>query len=377
MYEAKLQAPQAGWLITGAGVLANMLIVAVAGVVGIRPFLGHQTTPPKKPHEAPLSLWLGPVVLAALGLVIGLLPDSLGKPLVSPAVNAVRGEVTDIKLALWHGLNPVLALSLLTILCGIAVFALRGVARRIPWPSNFTVAQAYKLGLDGLNMLARAQTRLVQSGYLRFYLLLIIATTVGLAGYTLINRVELSRPAGWSEIRFYEWTIAVIMLAAVVAAVRASSRLAAVAALGVVGYGVALMFMLFGAPDLAITQFAIETLSVILFVLVLYRLPRFATFSGAAARVRDAAVALAAGGLITTLVLAATAVPPSSRLMPYFAENSVPLANGRNVVNVILVDFRGFDTLGEITVLAVGAIGVYALLRLRPETTKESSDHDS
>ncbi|MBM4461434.1 MAG: DUF4040 domain-containing protein, partial [Chloroflexi bacterium] len=142
-------------------------------------------------------------------------------------------------------------------------------------------------------------------------------------------------------------------------------RLTAVAALGVVGYGVALIYTLFGAPDLAMTQFAIETLTVFLFVLVLYRLPRFANFSGRRARIRDALVALTAGGLMTALVLVATAVPLTSRLSPFFAENAVPLARGRNIDNVILVDFRGLDTLGEITVLAVAAIGVYALLKLR------------
>lgn len=377
IYEAKLQAPQAGWLITTVGVMANIWIVAVAITVGIRPFIGSAIRMPNRPHEAPFSLWLGPVVLAGLSFICGLLPDLPGHVLLSPAASAARGEPTEIKLALWHGVSPVLALSVVTVACGLGVFTVRHRMQQMPWPRTLTGAHLYRLSLDMLNALARAQTRAVQTGYLRFYLLTLIVATVGLGGYTLMDRVELNGPSGWSDIRAHEWMIAIMMLTATVMVVRASSRLVAVAALGVVGYGVAVIFMLFGAPDLAITQFTIETLAVILFVLVLYRLPRFAVLSSPAARLRDALVALAAGGLMSILVVAASGVWRPPRLTEYFAQNSLLLAYGRNVVNVILVDFRSLDTLGEITVLAVAAIGIYALLRLRPDTTKESSSHDS
>jgi multicomponent Na+:H+ antiporter subunit A len=135
--------------------------------------------------------------------------------------------------------------------------------------------------------------------------------------------------------------------------------------LGIVGISIALIYVLFGAPDLAMTQLSIETLTVILFVLVLYRLPRFSELTGKVTRFRDALVAIAAGVMMTLLVIIITSTPLVSRLTPYFAENSYTLAKGRNIVNVILVDFRGIDTLGEITVLAVAAIGVYALMKLR------------
>jgi Multisubunit Na+/H+ antiporter, MnhB subunit len=174
-----------------------------------------------------------------------------------------------------------------------------------------------------------------------------------------------------SDVRPNEGIIAGLILAAALMAVLTSSRLAAAAALSIIGYGVAIIYMLFSAPDLAMTQFAVDTLTVILFVLVVYRLPRFAPLSGRRARVRDALLALLAGALMTALVLTATAVPRPSHLASYFAENSWTRAHGRNVVNVILVDFRALDTLGEITVLSVAAIGVYALLRLRLEGPAE------
>jgi multicomponent Na+:H+ antiporter subunit A len=163
-----------------------------------------------------------------------------------------------------------------------------------------------------------------------------------------------------------ELILSAVILAAAGMVVRVDSRLTAVAGLGVVGYGIAVFYILFGAPDLAMTQFSIETLTVILFVLVLYRLPRFAGYSTVGTKRRDALVAGFVGCLMAALALAAQTVETEWVLTDYFAENTYRLAHGHNIVNVILVDFRGFDTLFEITVLSVAAIGVYGLLKARP-----------
>jgi multicomponent Na+:H+ antiporter subunit A len=376
LYEAKLQAPRAAALVTGAGVLANVFLVAVAGIVGLAPFFRRRADLPKKPHEAPPAMLLGPLLLAGIGLSCGLFPEVIANSLLSAAVSAVRAEATTVELKLWHGINTVFALSVLTLAAGAGVYAARGVIRRAgplaDAVGRWGPQRWYTLLLAGLNGLARAQTRLLQNGYLRVYLMVIIVTTVGMAGSALLLRGGLSGPIGdLSDVRPYEGIIAVLILAAALMAVLTPSRLAAAAALSVIGYGVAIIYMLFSAPDLAMTQFAVETLTVILFVLVVYRLPRFAPFSGRRARVRDALLALLAGALMTALVLTATAVPRQSHLASYFAENSWTRAQGRNVVNVILVDFRALDTLGEITVLSVAAIGVYALLRLRLEGPAE------
>jgi multicomponent Na+:H+ antiporter subunit A len=207
---------------------------------------------------------------------------------------------------------------------------------------------------------------------LRLYLLTIIVTTVGLVGGTLVGRGGMPVTLGGMDMLFYEVGLAVLILLAAAMAVRAPGRLTTVAALSVVGYCVSLIYILYGAPDLAMTQILVETLTVILFVLVFYHLPRFSRISSLATRVRDGIIALTTGGLITLLVLAVTAEPTDTTIAQYFAEQSQPLAHGRNVVNVILVDFRGFDTLGEITVLSVAAIGVYALLKLRPSKGRKA-----
>ena len=167
-----------------------------------------------------------------------------------------------------------------------------------------------------------------------------------------------------TDIRFYEVAFGVFIVGAAFVATVTRSRLGTVASLGVVGYGVSLIYVLFGAPDLAMTQFLIESLTVILFVLAFYHLPQFTQLSSRGSRVRDLLIALLAGGLMTALVLSATGILYYPSISDYLVRNALPLGHGRNIVNVILVDFRAFDTMGEITVLGIAAIGVYVLLKL-------------
>jgi multicomponent Na+:H+ antiporter subunit A len=167
------------------------------------------------------------------------------------------------------------------------------------------------------------------------------------------------------DVQFHEGVLAGVILVSIAVAVRSRSGLTAVAALGVIGIGMALIFVLFGAPDLAITQVVVDMLTVILLVLVLYRLPEVSRLTKPPGRFRDLMVAGSAGVVIALLVLVTAAIEHPASAARYFIENSVPAGGGRNVVNVILVDFRVLDTLGEITVLAVAAVGVYSLRRLR------------
>jgi multicomponent Na+:H+ antiporter subunit A len=167
----------------------------------------------------------------------------------------------------------------------------------------------------------------------------------------------------WSDFRIYDIVIGLLMIVACFYAVMAKSRLLAIALLGLVGYGVAFIFIMFGAPDLAITQILIETLTVVIFVLVLWKLPKFLVFTEGFIKFRYFVISAFFGGLMTWIVMIVTQYPLDSHLKAYFAENSYLLAKGKNVVNVILVDFRSLDTLGEIVVLGVAAIGVYALVK--------------
>src|SRR5690606_30138541 len=167
------------------------------------------------------------------------------------------------------------------------------------------------------------------------------------------------------EVSFYEMGTILIMIVGIGVIVSSPSRLTALAALGVIGYANCIIFVFNGAPDLAMTQFAIDTLTIILFVLVLSRLPKYLKFSNSKSRFRDATIALSFGLLITLLILEVLGQPVNREISAFYAEDAYILAKGRNVVNVILVDFRGIDTMVEIIVLAIAALGVYSLLKLQ------------
>jgi multicomponent Na+:H+ antiporter subunit A len=272
-------------------------------------------------------------------------------------------------LALWHGLAPALGLSVASLVGGALLYALREPVRRGLaglQPGRWGPSRAYSLGLSGMLRVAGGQTRLLQSGYLRHYVVLTVLAIGGLAAFALLTRVGAQPRLELTDVEPHESAVAALMLMAALAAARAHSRLAAVAAMGVVGFGVALVFLFFGAPDLALTQAIVEALTVVVFLLALFHLPRYRDLSSRLTRARDLVISLGFGALMTTLVLVATQHRVSESISPYFLENSVPLAHGRNVVNVILVDFRALDTLGEITVLAIAALGVAALLKLGP-----------
>ena len=369
-YEATLYAPGAlpvAWLLTGAALVANVLTVVAAGLVVLRPFGGKRPAEAETTTEGGISLWLGPVVLSSASLAGGLLIGTVGSIWIQPAVSAVAGAETDFYLSLWHGINPMLILSIITIALATVVWVMQ--PRLLPATARLDVGarlgpeRGYAWLLGALPRLATRQTQWLQHGYLRHYLFVVVAVGVALVGFTFLSRVGVRWEIDWAEVRAHEVALLGLMLAAAGLAVTAASRLVAIVAVGVVGLGMTLLFVFYSAPDLAMTQFAVETLTVLLFVFVLYRLPRFANLSERPTRLRDATLALLAGGLMTLLVLAAVQSPHPMHVSEYFAEQSWPAASGRNVVNVILVDFRALDTLGEIVVLIIAALGVNALIR--------------
>ena len=375
IYESILAASGFRWLFASAAVLANAVLLAAAGIMIIRPFFAAADDAPEKPHRVTLDLWLGPFLPAVLGLILGLFPNLMTIAAVSNAVSAVMARPVPMHLALWHGFTPMLALSALTVICGVMIYRfhtrLRNLARRGAWLAARGPAAWYFGSVEKLKALAGWQTRVLQSGYLHHYVFTIVLTTLALVGFTLIKKGGFQISLGIGDIRLLELIVAILMLAAACVTVWVPSRLGAIVAMGVIGYGLALIFINFGAPDLAMTQFLIETMTVILFVWVIYRLPKLTGEATRAQKMRNAAVAIASGMLMSILVLVALSVQEGSRLAGFFAENSYILAHGRNIVNVIIVDFRGMDTLGEISVLALAGVGVYTLLRLKPADSQE------
>ncbi|MEJ2110915.1 MAG: DUF4040 domain-containing protein, partial [Acidobacteriota bacterium] len=312
----------------------------------------------------------GPTVLGVLGLLFGLFPGIVSRLLETASASAAAANFSRAPIALWHGFNTIFILSLSTLAGGFLRYTfrhrLRMPDRMKPFFPTISFSRIYDGLLLILNRIAVLQTRILQNGHLRIYLLTILGTTLLLLWTALHFRLPDIVPEAM-DIRPHEAILFLLVLVSALVVLRARSRLASVAALGVVGYSIAAIFALFSAPDLAMTQFVVETLTVILLVLIFYRLPRFKAFSTKHTRWRDTLVALATGTTISLLLLFAETARSHHPVSDYFVQNSVPQAHGRNIVNVILVDFRALDTLGEISVLALAAIGVYALLKLRLE----------
>ena len=366
-YEGALAIASEPLFVASAAVLANALMVAVAGIVALRPFIGTPGETPKLPREAPARLWIGPLLLAGLGLTFGMAPGLIAGGLVQPAVTAVLGRPETVKLALWHGLNLPLLLSLVTFALGLAFYLfhqqlrrlLIGLEARLPASAD----QVWDGLLRGLKALAALQTELLQSGVMRRYLFIIFATVALSVGATLVLAEALPGPFALPELEIKHWAVVAMVTAGAFMTAIAANRLTAVCALGVVGVGIALLFVMFGAPDVAITQMLVETLVVVLVAVAMLRLPGLEQAASRAGRRLDALLAIAVGGVVTATLLAIVEGPINRSVTAYFEETSVPEAFGRNIVNVILVDFRALDTFGEIAVVAVAAIGAYALLR--------------
>jgi multicomponent Na+:H+ antiporter subunit A len=370
VYTSILELETWGTVLISVAVIANAFVVMVTLLSGIRPFWGSRRPTPEHPHEAPFGMLAGPAVLAWLGLLSGLFPGVFLSPLLDQSMLSILSEQLSLKISLWHGFNLVLLLSFLTLALGIVVYGARPAlldrVAGLSMPAVIKPSAWYEAVLKGMQLFARFQTSLIQNGYLRNYIIVIIVTAVSLAAYALFQSADQVAVAPDFSITFYEGALAFIIIVSTLVLMHSSSRLKSVVALGVLGFSIGIIFVIYGAPDVALTTFAIETLNVILFVLVLYRLPRFLRLSRSSNRIRDIIIAGAVGTFMAMIVLFATSFELSSELKEYFAASSLSEGKGRNVVNVILVDFRAIDTLGEITVLAIAALGVLAMLKLRP-----------
>jgi len=362
-------------VLEGLAVVAIVLAALVNMAIALRLFHGVFWGSPRLPtaadrpvHDPPLAMLLGPGILAGLTLLFGLWPGALNA-LVREATAVVAGMGVPMKLALWHGLSLPLLLSMVAIVAGIGFYLVYDrVAAWLGRVLRFSFNCVYDGAVSGLLRLAQVTTERLQNGRLRYYLATILSTSVVLVGYTLVvharGLVDLSRMQVLPP-TFYEVLLGGVVVVVAVMITRARGRLTAIAGMGVIGAIVALFFVLFSAPDLAVTQLLIETLMVVVFLLAFHFLPRFFKESTSrTGRIRDVLISLAMGLVAAGLVMLATIIPqPSDDIATYFIENSYRLAHGRDIVNVILVDFRGVDTLGEIAVLAIAATGVYALLR--------------
>ncbi|MCK9932843.1 DUF4040 domain-containing protein [Frankia sp. Mgl5] len=361
----------------GAGERA-LLAVFVAGSClttgyALRFLWGAFGARPGAPPSAvarPAAVFVAPVVVLALaGLGLGIAHRGVDR-LVAAYADGFPAGAARYHLALWHGPGWPIALSAVAVAGGVLVFAAAAVPpRRLSarLPDLLDAQRGYERAVRALDWSAVAVTGRLQTGSLPAYLGVILLTALAVPGTALVTGASWPDDLPWWDYRI-QLPLAVGILLASLAVVRARSRLTATLLLGAVGYGIGALFVVDGAPDLALAQFLVETLSLIVFVFVLRRMPvRFSTADRSSPlRLPRIAVAVAvgvfvAGFAIVTSGSRAGMAQPSQE----FIARSPGETGATNVVNAILVDFRAFDTLGEIAVLAVAALGVASLLLAR------------
>lgn len=379
-----------------AAVFTGAFLLAQSGMLIYDTFYGEQGDPSVHAHEAPFGMLLAPAIPAVLSLGFGLLGLFVVEPvgliaLLSGAAQSAYGANVSVSLALWHGFNLPLMLSIIAIAVGSVVFYYRQRVRQVQARINrdFSLNVLHEGALKLIDGGAYAVTR-TQYGYLRHYLAVML---MGL-GILIVVFNALPPFPGWDLISLPEFTFAgelkilrvfVLALSAVTAlmTVFLGRDLPAILALGASGFAVALVMILEPAPDVALVQLVVDILAVVILVLALTRLPRpqrakahEVTFKQSRfSLIRDTLLAIGSGLVMTLLVLnALVSRPRESLVTPFFEANAKPLANATDIVGAILVDFRAFDTFMEVVVFCVAGMGAYMLLRYATRTAGDQAD---
>ena len=356
---------------TAAAVIGNGLMFAVAFAVALKPFLGPRAETPKHAHEGPFLLWFGPLALAAKGLAIGVFAALAHALVTTPLASAIAGRPLAVTASALPHLGLPLLLSLVTVAFGLVAFLgldrARAAAARLVEDIGWGPDRGFDQAMRGLVRAAVAVTRRFQPGRIEVYMT---------ATFAVIALALLLPPALYGEwphlpvwpagVPFHELAVMALAVLGIGAVLRAENRLTAIVALGIQGFCVAMLFLLFGAPDLAFTQFMIETLSVVILALAMTRLrltPR--DHRPLREKIPDAVIAIACGLGFALYLLKVTQGRFDTALTDFFNLYSKTVAHGANVVNVIIVDFRGTDTLGEIAVVMVTGLAILSIIRIR------------
>ena len=381
-FESGVHGEIAGWIAFGAAALAGAFFVTYSLTLLWEAFLrpgatgeaensvkggSGQIAQTHVHHAPPAPFVAAPILLVAIGTVAPFALKPLD-PFLTSAAASIYGAPVHKHAALWHGFTPVLLTSLLAIAAGFWLFQNRSYIRRglALLPENLRGVVIFQNFLDGIYALGQFTARFSQGYTLATQAaIVLLAAFVPVAVALLqVSPGELLTPSGALP-GAPETVLILLMVVSAYVTVRIRTRLGAIVSLGVVGVSVTLFYVFFSAPDLALTQLLIEVLTVVLLVLVFTKLPPdIRPPMQKLKQTRNVLVALAAGAFGFFLVLFNTseAMQAARSISDYFLHNAVPEGHGTNVVNVILVDFRAFDTMGEITVLALAALGGYALL---------------
>ena len=356
------------WLLPMLAVIAAAFSVAYSLRYIVQLYLGpRRESYPANPHDPSPGLWMPSAVLVILTVLIGLFPSTLTHAIMGPAIAAVTGTHNPaFHPALWHGVTSALVMSVIAV--GTGAFLLwRHAGLQRGWDRAVLpdAKSLFDLGIEAIVDLARTVSETIQNGSLQRQLAVIFVAATALGamgmaqgGYVLGTHATL--PA--HPVAIVAW---LLLLAGIVAVLIAQQqRFLTLVFISVIGLVVSLAFVYLSAPDLALTQICVETVTILLMLLALNLLPKKPRrLSSMPLRMRDALIGLAGGGSVGFAAWAVMTREPNDPISTYHWQNSLHGGGGTNVVNVTLVDFRGFDTFGEITVLGIAALTIFALLQ--------------
>ncbi len=361
------------WLAPVLAVLGSIFTFVYCLVILCKVFFGGPIPEdlPQKPHEPGKLMLLPTGLLASLTLLVAFFPNVLAKYLLEPAVATVVGHPVGIHIAFWHGFNLPLAMTLVVIGCGLLLFwrleGLRRVIFSLPKLLSANDFYDWLIPHNGLTHGAGLLTDFYMTKRLQDYVALSTGFFVLItAGVMLGKNALVLDLSDMAPVSVFEVVWALAIVAAAIAVVKSQRRIPAIFSLGIIGYSVSFFFVIFRAPDLALTQLLVETISLVLFFLAFRYLPKLFADKPQTRRRKGVNLAIAVlTGVVVTLI---TLIGVSNRLSPsiadYYVANAKTLGGGNNIVNVILVDFRGLDTMGEISVIALASIGVFILISL-------------
>nr|WP_238942766.1 Na+/H+ antiporter subunit A [Planococcus beigongshangi] len=371
-----------GWIIPVIAWTASVLTFVYSAIIIFRTFFGaHKPEKLDKiPVEPPAGMLVPPAILSFLIIALFFFPNLLGDHLLRPALSGIvpgiDGGAPHIKA--WHGFIPELWMTVAIIVFGTILFITLRKWKSIYslFPSNWTFNMLYTNSLKNLENTSSYLTNSYMTGHLPHYFAYIFSFFVFVAGGTLVwsgaLNINLSND---SPLSVYEVLLVVVMALAAIAILFTKSRVSAILLNGVLGFSIAMFFVLFRAPDLALTQLVIETVTTVLFLVCFNYLPDWKKeISPKHVKVRNAIIAATGGLTITLIGLSVNSVDLYESISGYF-EDSYELAGGRNIVNAILGDFRALDTLLEGLVLFIAGIGVFSLIRLK--VRKEPNDNEN
>lgn len=372
----------AGWLIPAVAVLASLFTFVYSLSIFGKVFLGGELThdTPKHPHEAPWGMLLPSLLLVSLNVVLALFPNAFGNAFIAPACAAVSqlAEIPHLHIAFWHGLTPALLMTFGVVVFGALLYSRLGPFRRfiLKYESPIGANKAYDWSLPALIGGTGRVTGSYMTGNITNYIAYIIAACLLIVGLPIavFGFGDELFTADLARIELIEVVMAAITACAALLAATMKKRVHVILALGAVGYMVSMFFVMFSAPDLALTQLLVETVTLILYVLVLRQFPTGMEINSARPDKRSKkCLRLVLSAAVGASAFFISMFSHSHRLFAtisgFFTENTLSLGGGRNVVNVTLVDFRGLDTMGEITVLSLAALGVYVLISLYTDHT--------